>query len=95
MGLSSKLESLKPLHRTPSPSRSTSSVVIQDTSARSPGRTSAGGLRRDDVGEDAILGGQAGEQAVEQPGLGVFHGDAERAFAIEVLGVEVHQNPLP
>jgi hypothetical protein len=46
------------------------------------------GFRRDDAGEGAVLGGEGVEQAVEQLGLGVLHGEAEGTFAVEVFFVE-------
>jgi hypothetical protein len=46
-----------------------------------------GGHQADEL---AVLGGQRLEQAIEQGGLGVAHRDAERAFGVVVLLVEVH-----
>src|SRR5271166_1571401 len=93
MGFKRKCESSMPLAMTTSLSRSGSSVEIQDTSARSLGRSSEGAFSR------VTNLGSAGsardlKDGIERQGLGVLHGQAERAFGIVGGFEEVHKRGL-
>ena len=93
MGLSLKWESSMPLLSTTSLSQSTSSVVIQETSARSPGRSSDGAFSRVmHLGAGAF--GLGWEKRFQGFRLGVFHGETERAFGAVVDIEEVHGGVL-